>query len=95
MAIEEPSYEVQFVLPKGITLATAPEPVDPRVQLREVPGGRAAVIVTAARNGSTIFVRADRRGAWRAVSAPVYPQSGSGLVTVRTGWANGTFLHIR
>ena len=26
MAIEEPSYEVQFVLPKGITLATAPEP---------------------------------------------------------------------
>ena len=37
-------YVVQFVLPKGITLATAPEPVDPRVQLREVPGGRVAVI---------------------------------------------------
>jgi hypothetical protein len=37
-------HVVQFVLPKGITLATAPEPVDPRVQLREVPGRRVAVI---------------------------------------------------
>ena len=27
---------VQFVLPKGVTLATAPEPIDPRVQLRLV-----------------------------------------------------------
>jgi hypothetical protein len=35
---------VQFVLPKGITLASAPEPLDPRVQLREVPGQRVAVI---------------------------------------------------
>jgi len=35
---------VQFVLPKGLTLATAPEPIDPRVELREVPAGRLAVI---------------------------------------------------
>jgi hypothetical protein len=35
---------VQFVLPKGVTLATAPEPTDPRVQLREVPAGAWAVI---------------------------------------------------
>jgi hypothetical protein len=35
---------VQFVLPKGVTPATAPEPLDPRVQLREVPGHRVAVI---------------------------------------------------
>jgi SOUL heme-binding protein len=35
---------VQFVLPKGVTLATAPEPLDPRVQLREVPAERRAVI---------------------------------------------------
>ena len=35
---------VQFVLPKGVTLATAPEPIDPRVQLRLVPAGRWAVI---------------------------------------------------
>jgi len=37
-------YVVQFVLPKGVTLASAPEPIDPRVQLREVPGGRVAAI---------------------------------------------------
>ncbi len=37
-------YVVQFVLPKGVTLASAPEPNDPRVQLREVPGSRVAVI---------------------------------------------------
>ena len=35
---------VQFVLPKGVALATAPEPIDPRVQLREVPAGTWAVI---------------------------------------------------
>jgi hypothetical protein len=37
-------YVVQFVLPRGVTLATAPEPLDPRVELREMPGGRVAVI---------------------------------------------------
>lgn len=35
---------VQFVLPKGITLATAPEPIDPRVQLRVVPSSTWAAI---------------------------------------------------
>ena len=35
---------VQFVLPKGVTLATAPEPIDPRVHLRLEPGGNWAVI---------------------------------------------------
>jgi hypothetical protein len=35
---------VQFVLPKGVTLAMAPEPIDPRVQLREVPAADWAVI---------------------------------------------------
>ena len=35
---------VQFVLPKGVTLATAPEPVDARVQLRLVPAATWAVI---------------------------------------------------
>jgi hypothetical protein len=35
---------VQFVLPRGVTLATAPEPLDPRVQLREVPAAAWAVI---------------------------------------------------
>jgi hypothetical protein len=35
---------VQFVLPKGVTLETAPEPIDPRVQLRQVPATTWAVI---------------------------------------------------
>ncbi len=35
---------VQFVLPKGVTLATAPEPIDSRVQLRWVPAATWAVI---------------------------------------------------
>lgn len=35
---------VQFVLPKGVTLATAPEPLDPRVQLRLEPARTWAVI---------------------------------------------------
>lgn len=37
-------YLVQFVLPKGVTVASAPEPNDSRVQLRDVPGRRVAVI---------------------------------------------------
>jgi hypothetical protein len=35
---------VQFVLPKSVTLETAPEPLDPRVQLRLVPASPWAVI---------------------------------------------------
>jgi hypothetical protein len=38
------SYLIQFVLPKGVTLATAPEPLDPRVKVREIPAIRVAVI---------------------------------------------------
>lgn len=37
-------YVMQFVLPRAVTLATAPEPIDPRVELREVPGRRIAAI---------------------------------------------------
>jgi len=35
---------VQFVLPKDVNLANAPEPLDSRVKLREVPSARVAVI---------------------------------------------------
>jgi hypothetical protein len=35
---------VQFVLPASVTLATAPEPLDPRVRLREEPAATWAVI---------------------------------------------------
>lgn len=37
-------YLVQFVLPKGVTLETAPEPLDSRVKIREVPAQRVAAI---------------------------------------------------
>lgn len=37
-------YIVQFVLPRGVALNTAPEPIDSRVRLREVPARRVAVI---------------------------------------------------
>jgi hypothetical protein len=35
---------VQFVLPQGVTLESAPEPLDPRVQLRLVPASQWAAI---------------------------------------------------
>ena len=37
-------FLVQFVLPKDVTLASAPEPLDTRVKLREEPPSRVAVI---------------------------------------------------
>ena len=37
-------FLVQFVLPRGVTAASAPEPLDARVQLREVLPSRVAVI---------------------------------------------------
>lgn len=37
-------HVVQFVLPRDVSLATAPEPDDPRVELREVPATRLAAI---------------------------------------------------
>lgn len=37
-------FAVQFVLPKGITVASAPEPLDARVVLREMPPQRVGVI---------------------------------------------------
>jgi hypothetical protein len=38
------AMRVQFVLPKAVTLETAPEPLDARVQLRQVPASQWAVI---------------------------------------------------
>ena len=37
-------FLVQFVLPKGVTVANAPEPLDARINLREMPPKRVAVI---------------------------------------------------
>ena len=37
-------FRVQFVLPKGVSAGSAPQPIDPRVQLRDVPTTKVAVI---------------------------------------------------
>ncbi len=37
-------FVVQFVLPKGVTVASAPQPLDPQIRLREVPARRVGVI---------------------------------------------------
>ncbi len=37
-------FTVQFMMPSRFTLQTLPEPLDPRIQLTEIPGGRFAVI---------------------------------------------------
>ena len=37
-------WTIAFVLPEGMTAATAPQPVDDRVSLRDVPAQRVAVI---------------------------------------------------
>jgi hypothetical protein len=37
-------FRVQFVLPKGVSLASAPEPLDTRVTLRDIAPHRVAVI---------------------------------------------------
>jgi hypothetical protein len=36
-------YQVQFVMPAGMTLETLPEPVDSRVKLRQIPARKVAV----------------------------------------------------
>lgn len=41
---ENSSFRVAFVLPKDFTLENAPEPTNPKVQLRVVPASLAAVI---------------------------------------------------
>jgi hypothetical protein len=37
-------YLVQFVLPKGVSVETAPEPLDARVKIRALPGAKVAAI---------------------------------------------------
>lgn len=43
-AATDGGYVVQFSMPSEYTLETLPEPLDPQVRLKEVPGGRFAVI---------------------------------------------------
>src|SRR5512139_1344979 len=43
-AAADGGYVVQFSMPSTYTLETLPEPLDPQVKLKQVPGGRYAVI---------------------------------------------------
>jgi effector-binding domain-containing protein len=40
----EGKYSVSFLMPSKYTMATLPEPVDPSVRLREIPGRKVAAI---------------------------------------------------
>lgn len=42
--VSEGGVRIQFVLPKDVTLASAPEPLDPRVKLHQVPASQWAVL---------------------------------------------------
>jgi hypothetical protein len=72
-------FLVQFVLPKGVTLASAPEPLDTRIVLRDIAPSRVAVIVysgfwsDANYDGHLSKLRAALRAAdLVAVGEPVY-----------------------
>lgn len=43
-AASDTGFIIQFTMPKEFTLDTLPEPLDSSVKLREIPGGRFAVI---------------------------------------------------
>ncbi|MDP2986528.1 heme-binding protein, partial [Hydrogenophaga sp.] len=43
-SVQAGGFLVQFVLPKGVTVANAPEPLDSRVQLRDVSPHQVAVL---------------------------------------------------
>jgi DNA gyrase inhibitor GyrI len=43
-AASDMGFVIQFTMPKEFTFDTLPEPLDSRVKLRELPGGRYAVI---------------------------------------------------
>ncbi|SES36474.1 SOUL heme-binding protein [Pedococcus cremeus] len=58
---QERSFTVGFVLPSGLTAATAPEPADERVSLRAVPPALAAAIRYSGRwSGSAFEEHRDR-----------------------------------
>ncbi|MGN6743977.1 MAG: SOUL family heme-binding protein [Amnibacterium sp.] len=54
-------HVVAFVLPAGMTEATAPVPVDPRVRIRTVPGSTAAAVRFSGSGSASAFAHhADR-----------------------------------
>lgn len=60
-------WVVQFVLPSSMTAATAPQPTNPRVLVRDVPGRKALVLTYSGR--ATDAAIAERTAELRAVAA--------------------------
>ena len=72
-------FRVQFVLPKGVTMANAPEPLDARVTLRDIAPSRVAVIRYSGFWSEANYQKhleklqgAVRAGGLSAVGEPVY-----------------------
>ncbi len=78
------TFVVSFVMPDRFTLDTLPEPVDPRVRLREEPGKLMAVrrysgrwTETRYRENETRLLRAVEEAGLRPLAAPVYARYNS------------------
>lgn len=70
-------WSMAFVLPEGFTLASAPEPLDPEVKLRELPASTVAVVTFSGLHSAANLEKYGRRlQAWlekqgyRAISEP-------------------------
>lgn len=81
---EGETFVVSFVMPDRFTLDTLPEPVDPRVRLREEPGKLMAVrrysgrwTETSYRDNETGLLRAVEAAGLKPLAAPVYARYNS------------------
>ncbi len=73
------SYAVAFVMPAQYTLETLPEPADPRIRIREVPGKLVAARryrgfwrESRYREQETRLLEAIAAAGWEPIGAPVY-----------------------
>jgi hypothetical protein len=76
---ERAGWEVQFTMPAGYTLSTLPQPLDPRVQLREIAPHRVAAVTFSGfwsdanlRSHEAQLLEFLKTHGQRALSAPVY-----------------------
>jgi hypothetical protein len=77
-------FVVSFVMPARFTLDTLPEPIDPRVRLREEPGAMMAArrysgrwTESSYRENETRLLRAIEDAGLQAIAAPVYARYNS------------------
>jgi hypothetical protein len=81
---EGETFVVSFVMPDRFTLDTLPEPVDPRVRLREEPGKLMAVrrysgrwTEKSYRENETLLLRAVEAAGLKPIAPPVYARYNS------------------